>query len=174
VLKRQRRWTSRTTSRAWAFCDRHFAHGLVLVLIGATIALADQVYPDDSDVARSSDDNFIDSVFSDPLVIAAASVAVVYVAAFCVISVLARIWNRQWLRRAGPFEISDEVKDLRNSVERWQQEAGRAKDQISELQERLADSNKLTSELSAALSKAGKGTKQTSASRASKPRARGK
>ena len=56
--------------------------------------------------------NFVDVFLASRAVVTAVRVAIIFVALFVVLSVIALIARRQWLTRVGPVEVSGEVSDL--------------------------------------------------------------
>jgi hypothetical protein len=65
--------------------------------------------------------------------------------------VIARIWQGHWLRKAGPFEVSDEVAALKESRDLLAEKARDAEAVVERLKEDLANSDGLISTLSAQL-----------------------
>jgi len=101
--------------------------------------------------------NFLDSIFDNGVVLWVArglliSAALVLAVGglYLVLSVLARIRNREWLRRAGPFEVSGlSVEEFERQADYWRGvafmrgsevvEANSALDETGDLIERLYD-----------------------------------
>ncbi|HEV2858804.1 MAG TPA: hypothetical protein VGW80_10420 [Solirubrobacterales bacterium] len=83
------------------------------MLLGAVVLLlAKGLYPASLPVSRNPD--FVDNVFDNRGVLWAARLLLVSAAGvlavggiFIVVSIGVRMKNREWLRRAGPFEISE-------------------------------------------------------------------
>ena len=73
-------------------------------------------------------------------------VVLVFAVGFIVASLLARIWNRQWLSKAGPFEISD-VKDLTGELDAAQLNLAQAEEDINSLNVRINASDRTIEEL---------------------------
>ncbi|HKH64756.1 MAG TPA: hypothetical protein VKA35_04770 [Solirubrobacterales bacterium] len=91
--------------------------GLILLIKG--------LYP--ADLPTTKDPDFIDNVFDNRAVVWAARLLLVSAAAilafgglFIVISTGIRMKNGEWLRRAGPFEISETaVSEIEGQVDFW-------------------------------------------------------
>ncbi len=119
--------------------------GLVLLVIG--------MFP--ADLPASSNPNFIDTIFDNRGVIWAARLLLVSAAAvlafggvFIVISTGIRMKNGEWLRRAGPFEISETaVSEIEGQVDFWRQTALAGQEEVAELTERLEESDELIEQL---------------------------
>lgn len=100
-----------------------FVVAFVLLLVAAVGFGLARLAPDDAPAKR--DPSFIDAIFANVVVIAAARalllvtavvllIALLYIAS----SVVARLYRREWLRKAGPFEPAV------NQVDERLQEAG--------------------------------------------------
>lgn len=122
-----------------------FAAGIVL--------LAKGLYPADLPLTKNPD--FIDNVFDNRGVIWAARLLLVSAAAvlafgglFIVVSTGIRMKNREWLRRAGPFEISETaVSEVERQLDQWRVAAQARQKKVLELTERLDESEELIAEL---------------------------
>jgi hypothetical protein len=80
------------------------------------------------------------------LVSAAAVLAVGGV--FIVASTVIRMRNQEWLRRAGPFEVSETVvSKLDDEVEFWRKAALARQEKVEVLTERINESDKLVDTL---------------------------
>src|SRR5829696_6215775 len=86
--------------------------GLLVVVVVAIPLLMKGLYP--VDLPESHDPDFLDTVFDNRAVVWAARLLLVSAAGvlacggvFIVLSIGIRIKNGEWLRRAGPFEISE-------------------------------------------------------------------
>lgn len=56
--------------------------------------------------------------------------------------------NREWLRRAGPFEISETaVSEIEGQLDFWRQAALAGQEEVAELTERLEESDELIEQL---------------------------
>ena len=104
--------------------------------------------------------NFVDTVFHNKGVILAARLLLVAAAVvlaaggvFVVSSIVMRMRNREWLKRAGPFEIGDvELDDVESEAERWRSIAAAGRDEVEELTEQLQAAQELTEVLQGKLS----------------------
>jgi hypothetical protein len=93
--------------------------------------------------------SFIDGVFHNKGVVLAArlllvSAAVVLVVGgvFIVASTVRRMANREWLRKAGPFEIPDTaVSEVEGQLEQWRRTARMGREELAEVTERLREAN---------------------------------
>jgi hypothetical protein len=82
--------------------------GVLLLLAGAYVAL--QAYPSELAVpaaARRAD--LIATVLYDQAIVFVLRILILCAAAFTVLSIVVRIWNREWLTKAGPFEVERAV-----------------------------------------------------------------
>jgi hypothetical protein len=123
---------------------------LLFLALGALIVLVlYRVYP--AHVTHKASPSFVDLIFESPLVIFASrifllSVAVVLaiVGVFTVASIGSWMKHRQWLTKAGPFEVSREaIETLAAQVEFWQQQALAENAEAQELRNRLAETEEL-------------------------------
>lgn len=128
----------------------------VLVILACLVAaalLVKGLYPVDLPSVRNPD--FIDNVFDNRAVVWAARLLLVSAAAvlafggvFIVISIGTRMANGEWLRKAGPFEISETaVSEIEGQVEFWRQTALAGQEEVVELTERLEESDELIEQL---------------------------
>lgn len=131
-------------------CYRPALATLIAALgIAGLALLAKGLYP--VDLPSASNPNFVDNVFDNRAVIWAARLLLISAAAvlafgglFIVISTAVRIRNGEWLRKAGPFEISGvDVGRAESRVDSWRQATLAAKEEIAELNERLARAERL-------------------------------
>lgn len=121
----------------------------VVACVVAIALLVKGLYPADLPESRSPD--FIDNVFDNRGVLWAARLLLVSAAAvlafggiFIVVSIGIRMKNREWLRRAGPFEISEEtLAQAKGETDYWRQAALANEDEALRLQERLKRSEEL-------------------------------
>lgn len=119
--------------------------GLVLLAIG--------MFP--ADLPANKSPSFIDTIFDNRGVIWAARLLLVSAAAvlafggvFIVVSTGIRMKNGEWLRRAGPFEVSETaVSEIEGQIEFWRQAALAGQEQVEELSERLNESDELIEQL---------------------------
>jgi hypothetical protein len=104
-----------------------------------------------TDLPPDKGSNFVDTVFHNKGVVLAARLllvsAVVVLAVggvFIVSSIVMRMRNREWLKRAGPFEIGDaELRDVDSEAEQWRAIADSSREEVKELTEQLQVAQKL-------------------------------
>jgi hypothetical protein len=104
-----------------------------------------------TDLPPDKGPNFVDTVFHNKGVVLAARLllvsAVVVLAVggvFIVSSIVMRMRNREWLKRAGPFEIGDaELRDVDSEAEQWRAIADSSREEVKELTEQLQVAQKL-------------------------------
>ncbi len=125
---------------AWAF--------FVAVAVAIALLVKD-LYP--ADLPESHSPDFVDNVFDNRAVLWAARLLLVSAAAvlavggvFIVVSIAIRMKNGEWLRRAGPFEISEgRVGEAEGEVGYWRQAAEANRKEAAMLRERLTRSQDL-------------------------------
>jgi hypothetical protein len=128
------------------------ACGLLLIGI-AVLVLAKGLYPVDLPESRSPD--FVDNVFDNRGVLWAARLLLVSAAGvlavggiFIVFSIAIRMKNREWLRRAGPFEISEQrLVQAEDEAGFWLRIALANQEETIRLRERLGRSEELIADL---------------------------
>jgi hypothetical protein len=131
---------------------RHWPRGLVLALLGSTlVVLLLGHYPHRSLAGRKP--TLLEEMTGIPPVVIGIRLVLLYVFVFVLASVLARIWNQQWLRKAGPFEVSDEVETLKDEVVRLTERARTAEARLERFTLAIQDSDKTIRTLSQALRK---------------------
>ncbi|HWT90452.1 MAG TPA: hypothetical protein VN179_05000 [Solirubrobacterales bacterium] len=120
------------------------AGAALLVVAAVAIALLVKgLYP--ADLPASRDPDFVDTVFDNRGVVWAARLLLVSAAGvlafggiFIVASIAIRIKNREWLRRAGPFEISErELSEAEEEAAFWRQTALSSQEEADRLRESL-------------------------------------
>jgi len=120
---------------------------LTAVLVTAAAAwLCVVLFP--GSLPASSHPDFVDNIFDSRVVIWAARLLLVSAAfvlavggVFIVMSTVIRMRNGDWLRRAGPFEVTETaLGELRDQVLLWRSAALDAQDEIEELKSRLKGS----------------------------------
>jgi hypothetical protein len=127
----------------------------VAVALAGTSLLAIGMYP--ADLPAKADPTFIDTIFDNRGVIWAARLLLVSAAVvggiFIVASTAIRMKNGEWLRRAGPFEVSEDTAgEFEGQVERWREVAAIRQEHVEELTEQLVASDELIQQLRGALS----------------------
>jgi hypothetical protein len=131
--------------------ERLLPRALVVLLIGATLTvLVIGAYPHHS-LATSKDD-LTARVLGSPAFVIGMRVVAMYVFVFVLASVIARIWQGHWLRKAGPFEVSDEVQTLKEARDQLAAKAREAERDLERLKDTLANSDGVIRTLSAQLS----------------------
>ncbi|HEY5941554.1 MAG TPA: hypothetical protein VIT89_01675 [Solirubrobacterales bacterium] len=142
--------------------SRHGA-GTALAVLAIAVSvlglalLVKGLYPANLPLAKNPD--FIDNVFDNRGVVWVARLLLVSAAAvlafggvFIVVSTVIRMKNREWLRRAGPFEISETtVNEVEGQLEQWRSTALARQEKVIELTERLDESDELIKGLHASL-----------------------
>jgi prefoldin subunit 5 len=67
---------------------------------------------------------------------------------FIVVSTAIRMKNGEWLRKAGPFEVSETaLSDIETQLEKWQRASEVGQEEVAELTERIKDSDELIEQL---------------------------
>lgn len=128
----------------------------VVIFLLAAIGLALLVkglYP--ADLPKSRDPDFVDNVFANRAVLWAARLLLVSAAGvlalggiFIAASIGIRMKNGEWLRRAGPFEISErKVAQAEEELAYWRQEALASEQEIVVLREQLGQDRELVGRL---------------------------
>lgn len=126
--------------------------GIAVCAAGMAL-LAKGLYPVDLPLAQDPD--FIDNVFDNRGVVWAARLLLVSAAAvlafggvFIVVSIGIRMKKGEWLRRAGPFEVSETtVSEIEGQLDQWRSTALARQEKVVELTERLDESEELIAEL---------------------------
>jgi len=124
-----------------------------VALAAAVVLLVNGLYP--ADLPESPRPDFIDNVFDNRGVLWAARLLLVSAAGvlafggvFIVVSISNRMKNGEWLRRAGPFEISEgSVGRAEEEAEHWCRAAEANREEVVELEERLERAEKLINDL---------------------------
>lgn len=117
--------------------------GLLVVVGLALLLLVKGLYP--ADLPESRNPDFVDNIFDNRGVLWAARLLLVSAAgvlafggAFIVLSIGIHIRDRRWLRRAGPFEISDgTLGKAEGEAEYWRRAAWEGEKEVAVLRERL-------------------------------------
>lgn len=126
---------------------------LLLICIAGAVVLIKGLYP--TDLPSTKDPAFIDNVFHNRAVVWAARLLLVSAAAvlafggqFIVVSIGMRMKNREWLRRAGPFEVSENtVSEVEGRIDLWRTAAVVSQEEVAELTERLEESDEIIEQL---------------------------
>jgi hypothetical protein len=117
------------------------------------VLLVQDLYPADLPLTKNPD--FIDNIFDNRGVVWAARLLLVSAAAvlafgglFIVVSTGIRMKNGEWLRRAGPFEISETaVNEIEGQVGFWRTAALLREEEVAELTEHMDESDELIAKL---------------------------
>jgi hypothetical protein len=96
--------------------------GILLLLAAVYVGL--QLYPSELPApATGRRADLLATVFYDQAMVFLLRLVILCAAAFTVFSIVARIWNREWLTKAGPFEVEravplveDERDDLKSQL----------------------------------------------------------
>jgi hypothetical protein len=123
----------------------------------AVALLAIGLFP--ADLPANGSPTFIDTIFDNRGVIWAARLLLVSAAAvlafggvFIVVSTAIRMKNGEWLRRAGPFEVSEGTAgEVEGRVDLWREAALAGEEKVTELTEMLDRSDEVIERLSSAL-----------------------
>jgi hypothetical protein len=126
---------------------------LVAACAIAVVLLVKGLYP--ADLPQSRNPDFIDNVFDNRGVLWAARLLLVSAAGvlafggiFIVVSIGVRMKHREWLRRAGPFEISEgPVRQTKGEVDFWHQAAVASQEEVIRLSEELRQFEELVAKL---------------------------
>lgn len=126
--------------------------GFPLCLLGAAL-LAKVLYP--VELPSVKDPNFIDAIFDNRAVLWTARFLLVSAAAvlavggiFIVVSIGIRTKNGEWLKRAGPFEVSETtVGEVKGRIDLWRTAALVSQEKVVELTERLEESDEVIEQL---------------------------
>ena len=119
----------------------------------AVVLLVRGLYP--ADLPQSPSPDFIDNVFDNRGVLWAARLLLVSAAGvlavggvFIVVSIGIRMRNGEWLRRAGPFEISeDKTADAEDEAGFWRRAAMGSREEVVRLRSRLDRSKEIIKDL---------------------------
>jgi cytoskeletal protein RodZ len=123
---------------------------VLLVPIGLVLY---RIYPDG--VPSKKDPGFVDNIFDNNLVVFAArlvlfsaAIVLAFAAAYTIVSIINWFGLRQWLTRAGPFEVSQEaVTTLKEEVDFWRNAAIEQNAEAQALQQQLETSDTTVEQL---------------------------
>jgi hypothetical protein len=126
---------------------------VVVGIVAAIALLARGLYP--ADLPTSPDPDFINTIFNNRCVLWAARLLLVAAAgvlafggAFIVLSIGIRMKNGEWLRRAGPFEISEEkLEQNTEGIAFWRQLAVEHREELLAAREQIRRSDDLIENL---------------------------
>lgn len=122
---------------------------LILACVVGVALLIKGLYP--VDLPSVKNPNFIDTAFDNRAVLwtvrvllVSAAVVLAFGGVFIVISIGMRLKNEEWLRRAGPFEISETtMREIEGQLERWHSAALIGQEEVADLTERLEKADEL-------------------------------
>jgi hypothetical protein len=106
----------------------------VALIFVAALAIVDAVL---APTPTSKEPDFIDTILASMAAVAAIRIALIFAAAFVVLSVIALIAQRRWLVRVGPLEVSDRVSDLDAESRCLEKEIEETNSAIEDLAEKL-------------------------------------
>ncbi|HET7509858.1 MAG TPA: hypothetical protein VFJ65_06350 [Solirubrobacterales bacterium] len=127
--------------------------GLVIACAIAIVLLVKGLYP--ADLPQSRNPDFVDNVFDNKGVLWAARLLLVSAAAvlafggvFIVGSIGIRMKNKEWLRRAGPFEISEgALSQAKDEAGYWRRATLASEAKAVDLRDRIKRSEELIEDL---------------------------
>lgn len=130
---------------------------VLLTLLAGLVLLLRALFP--AELPHNMDPSFVDTIFNNRGVVWAARLLLVSAAVvlaiggvFIVGSIIIRMKNGDWLKRAGPFEVSEiAMADLEAQVSLWRSVALDGQDELAELRELLQKSDELAEEFQLAL-----------------------
>jgi hypothetical protein len=113
------------------------------------VLLAKGLYP--VDLPSVKDPDFIDTIFDNPavlwiarLLLVSAATVLAFGGFFIVISIGMRVKNEEWLKRAGPFEVSEiAMKEIEGQLDRWHAATLVGQEEVADLTERLEKADEL-------------------------------
>jgi hypothetical protein len=120
------------------------ARFLILLAAIGLLHVALRIYPRDLPAPQPHAD-FIATIFQSRVLIFTGRITLLVVAAFIVCSIVARIWNREWLSKAGPFEVSTAMTHVEHERDGLSEELASARATIRELKARIARRDELES-----------------------------
>jgi hypothetical protein len=126
---------------------------IVIALLVGLLFLMKGLFP--ADLPQADDPDFVDAIFSNRAVIwtarlllVSAAVVLVVGGVFIVASIVFRMKAGDWLKRAGPFEVSEaEVAELKDQIELWRRTALDGQRETVETKELLEASDELIERL---------------------------
>jgi uncharacterized protein YlxW (UPF0749 family) len=112
---------------------------VLLVLFAAmAYAIGEAVF---APVPAPEEPGFVDAILGSRAVVAAIRVAIIFAAAFVVLSVVALAAKGQWLVRVGPVQVSEGLSDLRSENQRLDERLANADEAIADLERELSEMN---------------------------------
>ncbi len=110
-------------------------------LVGAYVAL--RVYPHDLP-APDGHAGLLATVLQSRPIVFVGRIAILSVAVFAVLSIVARMWNREWLTKAGPFEIGQVTKAAEEENARLKEQVACANQELEAFASALEQMQKLS------------------------------
>jgi len=103
---------------------------IALCVVSAYVAL--RLYPHRMPSSKPHP-GYVETVLQSRVLVLAGRMALLFVAAFGVLSIAARMWNKEWLSKAGPFEVSKAAATVEHERELLKEQLARAEDRIEHL-----------------------------------------
>lgn len=123
---------------------------LLVLLCGLAVFVGFRLYPQAAPTPTKHP-GYVDAVLQSRLLVLAGRMSLLFVAAFAVLSIAARMWNKEWLSKAGPFEVSKAAATAEDEREGLKTKLARAEERIEHLMGMLKlqmqDSDSLRSSL---------------------------
>jgi hypothetical protein len=126
---------------------------LVLVLIAGAVVLLIGLFQGPK-IDPGRDPGFLETIFASRGTVGMVRVAIVFAAAYLIISVCALIANQQWLTRVGPVEVAQSVKGLIAERDQLAAELTDAREAIDHLEDRLIETTQAYEEAAETLAQA--------------------
>jgi hypothetical protein len=112
---------------------------VLLVLFAAmAYAIGEAVF---APVPAPEEPGFVDAILGGRAVVAAIRVAIIFAAAFVVLSVVALAAKGQWLVRVGPVQVSERLSSLGTENRRLKRQLEESKATMDDLERELAEWN---------------------------------
>jgi hypothetical protein len=113
---------------------------LVVLFAGGAYAIADAVL---APTPTAQNPGFIDAVLASRAVVAAIRLAIIFAAAFVVVSVVALIARGQWLTRVGPVQVSEQVSDIDAENRRLTKSLDSTREVVDNLRQDMVETNRM-------------------------------
>ncbi|HET9678237.1 MAG TPA: hypothetical protein VFP21_12120 [Solirubrobacterales bacterium] len=123
--------------------------GIAIACAFAIVLLVKGLYP--ADLPESRNPDFVDNVFDNRgvllvahLLLISATAVMAFGGVFIVVSIGIRMKNQEWLRRAGPFEISESsLHETEDETDFWHRAALASREEADVLRDDLRQSEEL-------------------------------
>jgi len=120
-----------------------------VVAVAGVALLVKGLYP--TDLPQSPNPDFVDNIFdhcgvlwAGRLLLVSATGVLAFGGIFIVVSIAIRMRNGEWLRRAGPFEISEgKLFQAQDEIDYWEQEAVTNEREVAALRKQLEQSREV-------------------------------